>query len=692
MKRIPIILIAACYLFTFTNVFGVDVTNLVLATGSKSGIYYGLGTNLAESAKHENLSVEVLPTQGSRENLLLLAQGKAQFCIAQSDVIHEALTGTETFTEPLTNIQAIAPLYNEVVHILVRNPLHLGHIQDIRGKRIAVGPSGGGTESNVRLILESAGISAREVDLVNMSFDEEITAIAKNQIDVAFFTSGYPMNAVKTILQEDEATMLALPPELLERLVDDDPYFRITYIPAGTYPNQNANITTLGVPAILLTSSNVSSYAVYAFTKSVFSSGRFNPYSARNSLTFPVSPGADRFYQEAGVYHKQHLQKILAEWIAPALVIIVVFLLIFKVRILARFFRMKDIPRVGLILVAVWLIGTSLMYYAEHKVNDYYGTLPSAAWSTLMNWINFGAKEPYTSLGRATSVVMTALGYGGMLWLLAEAASVLIQKKLKKEIPMKENHHVIINWNDKGAGIVEQLSNPELPKRHILIITRSYQGQARSIPVHKGIEQISGEAITEGLLKSVNLSHAHSIIILADDTGNGVNTDAENVLIVLTVKKLSAGSKKPIPIIVEILDPQSADLAQCAGLLDDGQIEIVSTQRLGQNLLAQVAVTPGLTKIYEDLLTFGHETNEIYSSPVPKSLVGKPIDDVFFALFKLRQKSVQIIPIAISRQSKILLNPCSSKNGNIEEGDELFAICDNRGQLKELDGLFHGTK
>ena len=264
--------------------------------------------------------------------------------------------------------------------------------------------------------------------------------------------------------------------------MDDDPYFRITYIPAGTYPNQNANITTLGVPAILQTSSAVSSNAVYAFTKSVFSSGRYNPYSARNSLTFSVSPGADRFYQEAGVYRKQHLQKIVAQWIAPSLVIFVVLVLIFKFRIV-RFFRMKDIPRVAMILVAVWLIGTSLMYYAEHKVNDYYGTLPSAAWSTLMNWINFGAKEPYTSLGRATSVVMTALGYGGMLWLLAEAASLLIQKKLKKEIPMKENHHVIINWNDKGAGIVEQLSNPELPKRneshhHAPL----YKGQARFNP------------------------------------------------------------------------------------------------------------------------------------------------------------------------------------------------------------------
>ena len=687
MKRTSVILISALCLLTIANAFGVDETNLVLATGSERGVYYGLGTNIAESAKRSNLTIKVLPTEGSRENLLLLSKGTAQLCIAQSDMVHEALTGTGVFAEPLTNIQAIASLHTEVVHIMVRNPLHLTHIHDLRGKRIAVGPNGGGTESNARLILESAGISAREVDLLNMRFDEAITAIAKNQIDVVFFTSGYPMNAAMTILQEDRATLLALPPELLERLADANPHFRITYIPAGTYPNQNESVTTLGVPAILLTSSDVNSNIVYAVTKSLFSSSSYNPLAARKGISFPVSPGANRYYEEVGVYRKQHLQKIEVQWIVPTLAMVVVLVLIFKFKIVGRFFSMKDIPRVILTLVAIWLIGTTVMYYAERKVNDYYGTPLVAAWSALMNWINFGSKEPFTSTGRATSITMTVLGFGGIVWLMAEAASIFIKKNLPGGINMNNKHYVIINWNDKGAGIVEQLRNPELPKSHILVITRDKPGQQRSIPQHYGIVHKSAEAITEGLLKNADLNLAKSVIILADDKENAETTDAENVLIILTAKRLCSSSKDPIPIIAEILDPQRADLAQCAGLLDDGQVEIVSTQRLGQNLLAQVAVTPGLTKIYEDLLTFGANTNEIYSTRLPDSLCGKSIDDLFLALFKLRQKNSQIIPIAISRQKKILLNPSSSKNGSIEKDDILFAICDNSGELKALDKL-----
>ena len=250
---------------------------------------------------------------------------------------------------------------------------------------------------------------------------------------------------------------------------------------------------------------------------------------------------------------------------------------------------------------------------------------------------------------------------------------------------MKNNHYVIINWNDKGPGIVEQLRHPEVTKREIVIITQNKKGQGHAIPEGDGITHKAADTITEGLLKSASLDSAHSVIILADDRESAGATDAENVLLILTAKKL-CGDRR-VPIIAEMLDPQRADLAQCAGLLEDGQIEIVSTQRLGQNLLAQVAVTPGLTKIYEDLLTFGADTMEIYSRRIPKNLVGKPMDELFMGILGLRRENIRIIPLAISRRQKVVLNPSSAKDGVVEDGDVLFAICDNHSEMKALEKL-----
>ena len=84
---------------------------------------------------------------------------------------------------------------------------------------------------------------------------------------------------------------------------------------------------------------------------------------------------------------------------------------------------------------------------------------------------------------------------------------------------MSDDHCVIINWNEKGPGIVEQLRSPELPKRQIVIITRGPADRKDIVPEGNGIRYIFAESITEDVLKRANVQEAHSVIILADKDG-----------------------------------------------------------------------------------------------------------------------------------------------------------------------------
>ena len=662
-------------------------SSLICATGDPKGVYYSLGSKIASSAAKAHLPITLLPTGGSYHNLVLLAQGKVQLCIAQGDIVQDALMGKGRFSRPLSGISAIALLHTEVVHIFVRTPLHLTHISEFRGKRVCAGPKGSGTESNARLILETAGISTQELDFINLDVQESIARLADDRIDVLFFTSGYPAATARIILNERQGTLFELPPELLERLVDENPCFRLTYIPSGTYPAQYESVAAIGVPALLLAGDTVDPQLIYSVTSALFSTGDFDPALSHESLGAPLNPGAARFYESLGYLHHSSLAKRLGIWLFLVLVLILIVVLALRYRLAQRLFRMKDIPRVAFTLLVLFVVGFIVMYYAERHVNDYYGTPLMAAWSTLLNWVNFGAKEPVTLAGRVTSVTMTMLGFGGLVWLMAETASVFIQRRLLRGHHMHENHYVIINWNKKGPGIIEQLQHPELPPREILVLTTRNAGQSHAIPDRDRLTHRAADMLTEGFLKAASINRAHSVMILADEFVNeGSAMDAENVLLLLSVRRLCTG-EKAIPIVVELLDPRRADLASCAGLLEDGQVEVVSTQRIGQNLLAQVAVTPGLTKIYDDLLTFGAKSNEIYSAPLPKHLYGMSIDRVCMAIVKLRERKLEIMPMAISREGRILLNPSSAKHGCIRQGDLLYAMCDRRSDLKALDDL-----
>ena len=85
------------------------------------------------------------------------------------------------------------------------------------------------------------------------------------------------------------------------------------------------------------------------------------------------------------------------------------------------------------------------------------------------------------------------------------------------------------------------------------------------------------------------------------------------------------------------------------------------------------------------MLTFGKNTNEIYSCKIPSKFIGKKVSEFFEWVIALKNKNINIIPIAISRKGKTYINPSNSEINFIDDGDTLFAICDKENVLKELE-------
>lgn len=695
-----LVLYFVSFLISSKAVSSADQNNiLTLATGSEKGVYYALGQGVAEIAKKSNIRIEVLSSQGSVENLYWLSKDKAKVCIAQSDTVYNAYNGLGKFTEKIANIRAIASLYTEAVHIMIRNPLYVKKIEDFKGKRISIGPEGSGTESNALAILEAAGITINEIQLLHLSFEDSIKAINENKVDIVFFTSGYPSDAVKIIMQNKSAYFFEPNSEILQRLIDIYPFFVITTIPSGTYPHQDEDITTIGVAALLIGKNDLESHLVYTLTKSIFTNRTvianyhkkgldINLKSALRGIAIPIHGGAKQFYDEEGIYRKELYRKIITNYILPALLVLFFAIVMIKFKRIRFFFKKKEIARVLVFLLLIWILGSITLYYSEHRINENYSNLFLAFWSGLINWISFGQKEPYTIVGRTTAIIMMTLGVGGIAWFTGEVASIFVHKKLmggKRMIEKLKNHYVIINWNNKGYGILEQLHSQDLKERKpILLVTDLKESPVPMKYEYEDVYHISDSAINEHLLKKANVHLAHSIIILADDSTSS-DADTKTILIIMAVRKICMDiGNKQIPIVAEILQPLKVELAKYAGVLGDGHVEIVSPQHITQNLLAQVIVNPGLTKIYEDLLTFGKNTSEIYSYRIPAKFVGKTINEFFIWIIDLRDTGTHIIPIAISRGDKTYLNPTQNDINLMEDGDILFAICDTEDELKRL--------
>ena len=282
---------------------------VTIATGGASGPYNIIGTSLAEIyAKTFGVNAKTQTTGASVENVNLLTQGKVDMVLALSDVVTNAVEGTEDFKEPITNIQQVAVLYPNVIQIVASEKSGIKNIEDLKGKRIAVGDQGSGTEVNARTLLEGFGITYDDVKVDYLGFADAADAMKAGKIEAAFFSSGLPNSSLLELEQGIKLQLVTINQDKLKKIIETKPYFKTFEIPAGTYGNAAA-IPTTAVMNALLVRSDISEDDGYKLTKALFENleGLKNAHQAANDISLetaqvgmvaPIHPGAKKYYDE----------------------------------------------------------------------------------------------------------------------------------------------------------------------------------------------------------------------------------------------------------------------------------------------------------------------------------------------------------------------------------------------------------
>ncbi len=286
-----------------------DTKFLTIATGGASGPYNIIGTSLSEVyVKTFGVNSKTQTTGASVENVNLLTQGKVDMVLALSDVVTDAVEGKNNFDAPITNIQQIAVLYPNVVQIVTTKDSGIKNIEDLRGKRIAVGDQGSGTEVNARTLLEGFGITYDDVTVDYLGFAEAADGMKAGKIEAAFFSSGLPNSSLMELEQGLDLQLVTIDQDKLKEIIATKPYFKTFEIPAGTYGN-DAAIPTAAIMNALLVSSDLSESDGYKLTKALFDNldGLKTAHQAANDISLetasegmvaPIHPGAKKYYDE----------------------------------------------------------------------------------------------------------------------------------------------------------------------------------------------------------------------------------------------------------------------------------------------------------------------------------------------------------------------------------------------------------
>ena len=285
---------------------------LNIATGGTAGTYYPIGGAMAEILNKSipGMNASAQSTGASVANINMLKDGSVDLAIVQNDLTYYASNGTEMFKDKkMDNLRGIATLYPETCQIVTLQDSGIETVADFRGRRVAVGAAGSGTEANARQIMEAYGVAYADITVQYLSFGEAASALKDGNVDVAFVTAGYPTAAIQDIASQRKVRLIPVDSATADRLIAKYPFYTKTKIPAGTYAGFDQDVSAVSVMAMLVTTDKMDDalggeIAKALFTnldrlKSAHSVGKLiTKEGAMNGMSVKMNGGAEQFFKK----------------------------------------------------------------------------------------------------------------------------------------------------------------------------------------------------------------------------------------------------------------------------------------------------------------------------------------------------------------------------------------------------------
>lgn len=318
----------ACWLALFLSIAGpsdlcAEEVFITIGSGDIAGVYFPVGLAMArilnEKRQARGIRAAVEATNGSTFNLKGILAGYLEFGLAQSDTQSQAVAGRVAWEAkgPQSELRSVFSLHHEAVTLVAAVDAGITTLADLRGKRVSLGNPGVSEHRIILNVLEAAGIDPkRDIIQFDVMASDAPVLIEDDRLDAYFFTVGHPSETIyKALSGKRQARIVPISGPGIDRLVAERSYYIHSTIPVKQlYPEvgDQPDVPTMGVVAILCTSTRVSSDVVYALTREIFENfetfrlqhpalTRLTKQGVLAGQSAPLHPGALRYFREAGL-------------------------------------------------------------------------------------------------------------------------------------------------------------------------------------------------------------------------------------------------------------------------------------------------------------------------------------------------------------------------------------------------------
>lgn len=298
--------------FGATAVVATSVTaeELRIGTASQGGAFYPVGQAISTlvSTHADGLTMVPVVTQGSVQNPRLVHSNEVDVAITNNNLSVLANKGVGPYSKSgAMDLRALGSLHFSVLHMMTLDGSDIETVADLKGKRVAVGPAGGGTIPFMTQILGLYGLTVDDITPSFLSYSDGFSQLADGNVDAAFALSGYPAGAVMQAQANKKLKYISLSSEDIARALEQYPNYNNVVIPADVY-NTDADGSLLGVNNMLVVDASMSDDVAMAITKAIYDN--MDEFRAENAharqieperslqLKIPLHPGAAAYHSK----------------------------------------------------------------------------------------------------------------------------------------------------------------------------------------------------------------------------------------------------------------------------------------------------------------------------------------------------------------------------------------------------------
>jgi TRAP transporter TAXI family solute receptor len=322
----PVIaLLAAGFWFAAQFIKPAPPDFLVMTTGSDGGAYQSFAARYKPLLQAYGIRLVEMPSAGSSDNLRHLLDPSQQVDVGFVQ------SGATAYRDDLPLV-SLGSIYYEPLWVFYRGTPGLTRIDQLTGKRLAIGPKGSGTYELARELLDAHGMTSGSTTLVSDSGMQAVDALQRGAVDAVFLVGPPRSAAVWSLLYSKGIELMSL--SQADAYTRRFPYLAKLTLPRGVIDFARdipPRDITLVSPLASIVAREDTHPALLDIMLQIMMQVHREPdvlqrpgeFPSATQTDFPLSARAERFYKSGPPFLQRYLPFWLANFIDRIIVMLV---------------------------------------------------------------------------------------------------------------------------------------------------------------------------------------------------------------------------------------------------------------------------------------------------------------------------------------------------------------------------------